>query len=438
MQGPGLTVLEGYERGNRAQRDAEAHQMRQGATGLALVDKIQQMQRAAQMRNAFGEHAGDLEALEGELVRRGALAEAEKVNKIRTERQFQGALQSALRPDGTIDDTKLGALAATKGQFGPLMQAQAKRDALEEKRRIRGENQLAVGALAGTPGASFGGAAPGSVSPTSEQGRMLAEQFPEEPQANAAAITGGLQTVAPPRSGVLQPYLNDPDPAVRAMAQSAQGAIGALSDPKDAAAQLRSLDQHIMAHRDRVDTRNQRAEDKEADRQLHRDLAAARNSGDAKATALMQNIDFLKQRGIAATDEEAFRMLRTAMEKPGDDAAIALAKTLFQADPRRYRQGGFNAALQEAKQIVGQSRGPRQPAGAAPATGGALPPAPGAMPGSFGEMGGALSGSAPGASAPSQNPSGQFKSAEDVRSAFKAGKLSREQARQELKRFGFE
>lgn len=251
MAGPGLTVLEGYEGANRAQRAADDHAMRRGLTGLQVVDKVQAMQRLQERARAFRAEGGNLERLEAELIRLGDPETAQLVGRMREEREYRGALQGAIRSDGSFDEGQLGALAARRGNFGPLLTAQSRRDRLDEQRRVRDENRQAVGALAGVEPASLGGTAPGSIARTSEQGRMLTEQFPEEPAANEAAINDGLRTAAPGRPGVFSVYEQHQDPEVRRIAAAGQRVLSTLTDPKDAAAHVRQVQQQITTHLDR-------------------------------------------------------------------------------------------------------------------------------------------------------------------------------------------
>jgi hypothetical protein len=113
-------------------------------------------------------------------------------------------------------------------------------------------------------------------------------------------------------------------------------------------------------------------------------------------TAMIKNINYLVKSGVAKDHREAFDRLRTAMEKPEDDAILSVAKTLMQS-PKYFGQNGTNRAMQDAQSMVGALK----------------------------------KGKASGAG-------GSFKSADDVRTAFRAGRINRATAIKELGGFGFQ
>lgn len=122
-----------------------------------------------------------------------------------------------------------------------------------------------------------------------------------------------------------------------------------------------------------------------------------RNNGAEKTTALMQNIEFLKKQGIAEDSKAAFEMLRTGMAKPEDQAILDMSKTLLRGPGYRGRDGQ-QRALDDATDLVTSVRRRE-------------------------------------IKNESRSPAGSFSSAEDVRDAFKSGKISRGAAELELLRF---
>lgn len=127
--------------------------------------------------------------------------------------------------------------------------------------------------------------------------------------------------------------------------------------------------------------------------------------GEGKATALIQNMDYLVKSGVAADSKDAYNKLRTTMEKPEEDAVLALATTLAKSPGYRGKDG-LNRAIADATGMVKSVRG----GGPAPRPGSAAPPAQGAP----------------------------YKSAEDIRAAFRAGTIDRATAEAELQKgFGY-
>jgi hypothetical protein len=191
---------------------------------------------------------------------------------------------------------------------------------------------------------------------------MLGVRPTPQPAAGQPGSGGQASSPAPTGrpAGILSEYLDHADPQVRRMAQNARQAISVMADPKEAATHARAVEQQITAHLDRVESRD-----------LRRELTA-RKSNDPKATTMMQNIEFLRQRGIAGTDEEAFRMLRTSMEKPRREAVLDLAQTLFRANSWRYG-GDLNQAAAEAESFFDRMMGADQKSASGGSTG-AQPP----------------------------------------------------------------
>jgi len=118
--------------------------------------------------------------------------------------------------------------------------------------------------------------------------------------------------------------------------------------------------------------------------------------GEGKATALIQNMGYLVKSGVAADSKDAYSKLRTTMEKPEEDAVLSLATTLAKSPGYRGKDG-LNRAIADATGMVKSVRG-------------AAPPAQGAP----------------------------YKSAEDIRAAFRAGTIDRATAEAELQKgFGY-
>lgn len=114
---------------------------------------------------------------------------------------------------------------------------------------------------------------------------------------------------------------------------------------------------------------------------LRRGLEQFKASHGARATtALQQNIDFMVKNKIAADPTEAFTQLRTAMEKPEEDAILTVAGNLMRGG-RYFGKDGWKKAVNDATTMVRTVKGgkPDQPA---PAAGDPAPalgqPAPGA------------------------------------------------------------
>lgn len=138
------------------------------------------------------------------------------------------------------------------------------------------------------------------------------------------------------------------------------------------------------------------AEDSRRSRELdirERELTARRTSAPERKTALQRNVDYLVANGVAKDHTDAFSRLREALKKPEADAVVAITRDLSRS-PRFMGKDGTERATTEAKRIVRESRADDAPAG--------------------------------------------YRSAEDVRSAFRSGKISRAQAVKELRGFGYE
>ncbi len=135
----------------------------------------------------------------------------------------------------------------------------------------------------------------------------------------------------------------------------------------------------------------------EAHASYYRAMASKASQLGVDKTALISNIEFLVKSGVASDPTEAYEKLRTGMSKPEDSQIQDLTKTLLR-DTARYRgDEGRQSAVRDATGMVRSMRG------------GESDPATGAL-----------------------------KSADDVRSAFKANKIDRATALRELKRFGYE
>jgi hypothetical protein len=182
-------------------------------------------------------------------------------------------------------------------------------------------------------------------------------------------------------------------------AAAAVGGAKGFLDRAEKEARLRIL-------RDEADTRSResarRAEADAArdDRENRRidilERIASRGSaaGAPKQTALQRNVEYLVANGVAKDAADAFGKLRTAMGKSEDDAILAVARDLARS-PRFMGKGGPERAVEEATRMVRALRTERESEG------------------------------------------GGFNSAEEVRSAFRAGRIDRARAIKELGNFGF-
>ena len=383
--GPGLTILDGYQRTNALQNQEGAQQLQQAVTGLALVEKIRQAQQEAAKRRAFENANGDYGALQTELLKQGDVANAERIGKMQSEREYQTQIGALVGPDGSVDSTKLARVLALKNP-GALA-------TMESDRIKREENRRAVGALQGGGGDTL--ALPTPPAPAANAGRAgtldnFLDTTPTDLSNSPVApvstpSTGGALQRPTQARGPFASYADHEDPVVRGLAASGTQALGAFTDPDKAAAHVRSVQDQISRHLDRVETRRSRESEAEKNREFRQTIASLRQSNDPKATSLMQNIDFLIQRGIAKDAQDAYTMLRTGAAKPENDAILGLAQTLFKAGEHKYRKGGMQQAIQDARAIIESSRGAMGGRPAAPAA-----PAPmGALPGSFSEGAGA-------------------------------------------------
>lgn len=377
--GPGLTLLDGYQRTNAIQNQEGMQEMQRASTGLALVDKIRQAQQQEAKRRAFESANGDYGALQTELLKQGDVANAERIGKMRDDQEFRAQAGALVGPDGRVDPAKLARVLAVKNP-GVLA-------TIEYDRLKREENRKQLGALWGdpapAPGASQAMRPPVPAVPGAE--------VDAGPGALPAPSTGAQQAPRPQPRGPFAGYLQHEDPSVRAFAESGHQALRAFTDPDKAAAHIRSVQDQIGRHLDRVETRKSREAEGEKNREFRQTMASLRQSNDPKATSLMQNIDFLIQRGIAKDDQEAFTILRTGVTKPENDAVLGLAQTLFKADEHKYKKGGMQQAIQDARGIIASARGVMGGQGA-PTSPALAPPPQGALPGSFSEGAGARYG----------------------------------------------
>lgn len=117
-------------------------------------------------------------------------------------------------------------------------------------------------------------------------------------------------------------------------------------------------------------------------------------NGSDKTTAMMNNIKFMTENGIAEDSKQAFEMLRTQMEKPEQDAIGNIARELMRS-PRYRGTDGQARAIEDASRMYEGIRA-RRPGGGR-----------------------------------------GFQSAEDVRAAYQAGRIDRNRAVRELQRFGY-
>lgn len=115
---------------------------------------------------------------------------------------------------------------------------------------------------------------------------------------------------------------------------------------------------------------------------IQRQLADVRaQRGTEAATALERNVMFLVKNGIAKDAVEGFAKLRTAMEKPEEDAILSVAGNLMKG-PRYMGKDGWNRAVKDATTMVQTVKGGK-PEASAPAGGTSAPGsgAPGAAAG---------------------------------------------------------
>jgi hypothetical protein len=140
----------------------------------------------------------------------------------------------------------------------------------------------------------------------------------------------------------------------------------------------------------------QRVKLAERQHELRMELEAfKRKNGAGAATSLQKNIQFLIDQGIAETPGDAFDKLRTAMEKPEADAVASIATNLMRG-PGFAGPNGADKAIAQAKRMLEQIRGAEPSA------------------------------------------TGKYKTAEDVRAAYRTKKIDRATALRELERFGFD
>ncbi len=116
------------------------------------------------------------------------------------------------------------------------------------------------------------------------------------------------------------------------------------------------------------------------------------NRGTESQTAMVQNMDYLVKNGVAKDPAEAFSKLRTAMEKPEDDAVLSVATTLLRGSGYIGKDGA-SRAMRDAQSMVRGLKG--------------------------------------------GDTAAAFKSADDVKAAFKAGRIDRGTAIKELGAFGY-
>ena len=116
------------------------------------------------------------------------------------------------------------------------------------------------------------------------------------------------------------------------------------------------------------------------------------NRGTESQSAMIQNMDYLVKNGVAKNPAEAFTKLRTAMEKPEDDAVLSVATTLLRGSGYIGKDGA-SKAMRDAQSMVRGLKG--------------------------------------------GGPAVTFKSADDVKAALRAGRIDRGTAIKELGAFGY-
>jgi hypothetical protein len=161
----------------------------------------------------------------------------------------------------------------------------------------------------------------------------------------------------------------------------------------------------------RVLERDQKHQDRLDELRIEYQLKAGlerfkQKNGEGAATALMKNVTFLVDNGVAKDETDAFNKLRTTTEKSESEAITGLMGRLMQ-NPSYRGRGGASRAREDATAMVREIRNP-----------------------------GSSDAGDPPASAPPRPSS--FLSAEDVRAAYKAGKIDRPSAVRELGRFGYD
>lgn len=98
---------------------------------------------------------------------------------------------------------------------------------------------------------------------------------------------------------------------------------------------------------------------------LKRDLESFKaKHGDGKATAMVENINFLVKSGVASDAKEAFEKLKTSNEKPTEDAILGLATTLLRNNTFGGKDGTARA-LDKAREMVMSVKGVAPAGGAA-------------------------------------------------------------------------
>jgi hypothetical protein len=130
-----------------------------------------------------------------------------------------------------------------------------------------------------------------------------------------------------------------------------------------------------------------------------------------QSTALTTNVRFLVDNEIAKSPAAAFEMLRERMTKSPKETLLKMTDTLLRSEPIRYRgEAGRQKAVDDARSLIDQING----VDAAEAQS------------AYDEE---TSGGAPKAA--------NFGSADDVRQAYRAGRIDRNAAERELGRFGY-
>lgn len=220
--GPGMTVIDGYRGALNFQNQQRAQQLSQAVTGLGLAEKIRQAQQAAARERAFAQHGDDMGALEGALMQMGDVQGAERVGRMRRDREYEREVSGAIGPDGQPDWNRIAAASVRFGNSGGALNAAVRADQTAQKRAQEDQDRGALRFLLGDPAPE---GPPGEL-PTSGE-------LPQE----------GMRPNAPAgRPGALAEYLNSPNPAVRRQAAMIRDLVSSGALPtREAARQLGAL-----------------------------------------------------------------------------------------------------------------------------------------------------------------------------------------------------
>lgn len=166
-------------------------------------------------------------------------------------------------------------------------------------------------------------------------------------------VNGREQTIDPRQ--MLRSYLN---PGDFFRVELKEREIGAKEQQSKESAAYR---ERVTRETERHNLQTEATAEKNADLKL--ELARIRSERGANAaTALERNVDFLVKNKIAKGPMDAFNKLRTAMEKPEEDAILSVAGNLMKG-PGYYGKNGWDKAVRDATRMVrtvkgGQSEAP--------------------------------------------------------------------------------